>query len=94
MGFRFQKRIRIFKGLTLNVSKSGTSWTVGGPGASVNVRGDKVTGTVGAPGTGLSYRQTLVDGSEAASSGPYRGKPWRGVLWIALAALAIYLIVM
>jgi hypothetical protein len=50
MGFRFQKRIRIFKGLTLNLSKSGTSWTVGGPGASVNVRGDKVTGTVGAPG--------------------------------------------
>jgi hypothetical protein len=36
MGFRFQKRIRIFKGLTLNLSKSGTSWTVGGPGASVN----------------------------------------------------------
>ena len=56
MGFRFQKRIRFFKGLTLNLSKSGTSWTVGGPGASVNVRGDKVTGTVGAPGTGLSYR--------------------------------------
>ena len=30
MGFRFQKRIRIFKGLTLNLSKSGTSsWTAG-----------------------------------------------------------------
>jgi hypothetical protein len=92
MGFRFQKRIRIFKGLTLNLSKSGTSWAVGGPGASVNVRGHKVTGTVGARGTGLSYRQTLVDGSEPASSEPYRGKPWSGVLWIALAALAIYLI--
>ena len=39
MGFRFQKRIRIFKGLTLNLSKSGTSWTVGGPGAAVNLRG-------------------------------------------------------
>jgi hypothetical protein len=63
MGFRFQKRIRIFKGLTLNLSKSGTSWTFGGTGVSVNVRGDKVTGTAGAPGTGLSYRQTLVDGS-------------------------------
>jgi len=25
MGFRFQKRIRIFKGLTLNPSKSDTS---------------------------------------------------------------------
>jgi hypothetical protein len=32
MGFRFQKRIRIFKGLTLNLSKSGTSWAVGGRG--------------------------------------------------------------
>jgi hypothetical protein len=63
MGFRFQKRIRIFKGLTLKLSKSGTSWTVGGPDASVNVRGDKVTAAVGAPGTGPSYRQTLVDGS-------------------------------
>ena len=97
MGFRFQKRIRLFKGLTLNLSKSGTSWTVGGPGASVNVRGDKVTGTVGAPGTGLSYRQTLVDGSqpgsnETAGSEPYRGKPWRGVLWMVLIALGLYLV--
>ena len=32
MGFRFQKRIRIFKGLTLNLSKSGTSWSLGGRG--------------------------------------------------------------
>ena len=29
MGFRFQKRIRIFKGLALNLSKSGSSWTLG-----------------------------------------------------------------
>ena len=78
MGFRFHKRIRIFKGLTLNLSKSGTSWTVGGPGASVNVRGDKVTGTVGAPGTGLSYRQTLVDGSQPGSSDSAGGEPYRG----------------
>ena len=92
MGFRFQKRIRIFKGLTLNLSKSGTSWTVGGPGASVNVRGDKVTGTVGAPGTGLSYRQTLVDGAESESTEPYRGKHWRVVLCMVLIAVVLYLI--
>jgi hypothetical protein len=97
MGFRFQKRIRIFKGLTLNLSKSGTSWTVGGPGASVNVRGDKITGTVGAPGTGLSYRQTLVDGSQPGSSDsdgsvPYRGKPWCGVLWMVLIVVVLYLV--
>jgi hypothetical protein len=92
MGFRFQKRIRIFKGLTLNLSKSGTSWTVGGPGASVNVRGDKVTGTVGAPGTGLSYRQTLVDGAKSASTEPYHGKPSHGVLWMVLIAILLYLV--
>jgi hypothetical protein len=93
MGFRFQKRIRLFKGLTLNLSKSGTSWTVGGPGASVNVRGDKVTGTVGVPGTGLSYRETLVDGqpegTDPPSEKPVRGNPWRGLLWIILIVLAL-----
>ncbi len=95
MGFRFQKRIRIFKGLTLNLSKSGTSWTLGGPGASVNVRGEKLTGTVGAPGTGLSYRKTLLDeperdSSEASGGEHQRSKPWRGLAWMALIALAIY----
>ncbi len=49
MGFRFQKRIRIFKGLTLNLSKSGTSWTLGGRGASVNFKEGKATGNVGTP---------------------------------------------
>ncbi len=92
MGFRFQKRVRIFKGLTLNLSKSGTSWTVGRPGASVNVRGDKLTGTVGAPGTGLSYLQTLVDGSAGSGGGHMGGRAWRWVLWAALLAFLGYLI--
>lgn len=92
MGFRFQKRIRIFKGLTLDLSKSGTSWTVGAPGASVNVRGEKVTGTVGAPGTGLSYRQTLVDGSAGSGGRHASGHAWRWVLWAALLAFFGYLI--
>jgi hypothetical protein len=71
------------------LSKSGTSWTVGGPGASVNVRGGKVTGTVGAPGTRLFYRQTLLDGFEHARSEPYRAKHWRGVLWMVPTALVL-----
>jgi len=74
MGFRFQKRIRIFKGLTVNLSKSGTSWTVGGKGASINVRGDKVTGTAGIPGTGISYRERL----DAQSTEPSTSKPGIG----------------
>jgi hypothetical protein len=59
MGFRFQKRITLFKGLTLNLSKTGTSFTIGRRGASINVKGNKVTANVGLTGTGLSYRQRL-----------------------------------
>ena len=66
MSFRFQKRIRIVKGLTLNLNKSGSSWTVGRPGASVNFRGDKVSGNVGIPGSGI-FR---VHRSEPFSNSP------------------------
>ena len=76
MGFRFQKRIRIFKGLTLNLSKSGTSWTVGSPGASVNLKDGKATGTVGIPGTGLSYRERLGNNGSG-------GVGW--VVWLVIA---------
>lgn len=59
MGFRFQKRITLFPGVRLNLSKSGTSWSFGPRGLSVNVKDGKVTGTAGIPGTGLSYREQL-----------------------------------
>jgi hypothetical protein len=90
MGFRFQRRIRLFKGLTLNLSKSGTSLTVGVPGASVNVRDDKVTGNVGVPGTGMSYRESLsTDASreEGGRSGTKFAKVFFWLLVIALIAV-------
>jgi hypothetical protein len=88
MGFRFQKRIRIFKGLTLNLnlSKSGTSWTVGGPGASVNLKDGKATGTVGIPGTGLSYRERL---DNAGSGGSGRGGGLGWVVWLVVAIVLL-----
>ncbi|MGD9802466.1 MAG: DUF4236 domain-containing protein [Hyphomicrobiaceae bacterium] len=60
MGLRFQRRIRIFPGVYINLSKSGISASVGGKGATVNVgsTGRKMV-TVGVPGTGLSYRVPL-----------------------------------
>lgn len=95
MGLRFTQRIRLFKGLTLNLSKSGTSWTVGGPGASVNIRGRKVTGTVGVPGTGLSYRQTLSGAGEQPPVQPPAEEPYvpsaRRGRWL-LAGIAVVVV--
>lgn len=60
MGLRFQKRIKIFPGVYINLSKSGVSASVGGHGATVNVGADgRRMITLGIPGTGLSYRVPL-----------------------------------
>lgn len=56
MGFRFRRRLRLGKGVWINVSKSGTSLSVGGRGATINFGKKGATTTVGIPGTGLSYR--------------------------------------
>jgi uncharacterized protein DUF4236 len=57
MGFRFHRRIRILKGLYLNVgSKKGPSLSVGGRGITTNISGRGVHETFSVPGTGISYR--------------------------------------
>jgi hypothetical protein len=63
MGFRFSKRIKIGKGITLNLSKKGVSTTVGTRGASVNVGKRGVHLNAGIPGTGISTR-TKIGGKE------------------------------
>ncbi|KAA5952069.1 MULTISPECIES: DUF4236 domain-containing protein [unclassified Pantoea] len=55
MGLRYRKRIKIAPGLSLNISKSGISTSIGGRGATINVSKKGVRTTVGIPGTGLSY---------------------------------------
>ena len=60
MAFRFQKRIRIFPGVYLNLSKSGVSFSLGGHGATVNMGADgRRRVTFGIPGTGMSYQLPL-----------------------------------
>jgi hypothetical protein len=57
MGFRFQRRLRILKGLYLNVgAKKGPSLSVGGRGITTNISGRGVHETFSILGTGISYR--------------------------------------
>ena len=60
MGVR--KTINIFKGLKMNVSKSGVSFTVrGGKGVSANIGPKGLFLNTGIPGTGLYDRRKLLD---------------------------------
>jgi hypothetical protein len=92
MGLRFQKRLRLFKGLTLNLSKTGTSWTIGGRGASINLKDGKATGNVGIPGTGLSYRSKLTGSSntpEPKVLTETKGSSGLGVIILAIVLIAL-----
>ena len=59
MGFRFSRRISLFKGLRLNLSKSGTSVSVGGRGAWLTFGKKGTRATVGIPGTGMSWSEKI-----------------------------------
>ena len=59
MGILFRKRIKIVKGLHLNISKSGTSLSVGPRGANVTIGKKGAYANVGIPGTGLYARQKI-----------------------------------
>jgi hypothetical protein len=53
--FRFYRRVSIFPGLSINLSKSGPSVTVGMRGAHLTVGSKGIRRTVGIPGTGIYY---------------------------------------
>ena len=55
MGWRFQKRKRIGRGLTLNLGKRGASVSAGPRGAKLNLGPRGLTGTLTLLGTGLAY---------------------------------------
>lgn len=55
MGFRFFKRVNVLPGVTLNLSKSGGSFSVGPQGARLTMGPQGARVTLGIPGTGLYY---------------------------------------
>jgi hypothetical protein len=71
MGFIFRKRIKIAPGITINLSKSGVSTSIGPRGAKLTVGGSRgPRATVGIPGTGLSYSERLDGGPTQAQKVP------------------------
>ncbi|MYF36705.1 MAG: DUF4236 domain-containing protein [Synechococcus sp. SB0678_bin_12] len=68
MAWAFRKRIKVIPGVTINLSKSGISTSVGVRGASLTFRSDGVYRNLGLPGTGI-YSREKVDayGSQGAS---------------------------
>ncbi len=94
MGFRFRRRLRIAKGLYLNVSKTGTSVSIGRRGATLNLSEHGTRTTVGLPGSGLSYRsrtrpwRSANDGTAGATR-PKAGNVVVGLLIIGALAVAI-----
>ena len=67
MGWRFRKRIKIFPGFYINISKSGLGVNIGPKGANVSVGPNGTYVNTGIPGTGL-YRRDKVDSSKHSST--------------------------
>ncbi|MGH7987572.1 MAG: DUF4236 domain-containing protein [Candidatus Acidiferrales bacterium] len=94
--FRFYRRVHIFPGLSVNLSKSGPSLTVGMRGAHMTFGGRGVTRTVGIPGTGVYYtsRAGYHSGVHSAHTetplapGAQSAADWIGV-FVLLAMVAI-----
>jgi hypothetical protein len=55
MPLRFQRRIRIAPGISLNLNKRSLSTSFGRPGAHITIGPKGKRTTVGLPGTGFSY---------------------------------------
>lgn len=61
MGFRLFRRIRVAPGISINLSKSGLSTSIGGRGFHTTVGHGHIRNTVGIPGTGMYW--TSVSGA-------------------------------
>lgn len=70
MGLRFFKRIKIAPGLTLNMSKSGPSFSFGPRGLKYTVGPRGTRKTFGVPGTGLYYTTSSGWSKKQGGSSP------------------------
>jgi len=83
MPFRFYRRVHILPGVSVNVSKSGPSLSVGVRGAHVTLGRNGVSRTVGIPGTGIYYSSR----SGRHSGAHYQGANTSGLGWLIVAVV-------
>lgn len=93
-GLHFQKRIRLFPGLHLNLSRSGIGVSAGGRGFHVGVtaRGQRYV-SAGIPGSGLRVRQYSPAKPNVSTLAPLHSPRLR--IWplaISLIILAVLLL--
>lgn len=67
MALKFRRRVTVFPGVRLNLSKSGISTTIGPRGANVNFNRHGAFLNTGLPGTGIYDRQRIGGGRRKAS---------------------------
>jgi hypothetical protein len=60
MGFRFQRRLKLFPGVRLNFSRGGISTTIGVRGASFTLGHRGAYVNLGIPGSGFSFRERIL----------------------------------
>ena len=70
--FRFFRRVKLMPGVTMNLSKSGPSFSMGMRGAHVTVGRRGVRRTVGIPGTGVFYTSRTGYHSGVHTNAPKR----------------------
>ena len=91
MPFRFRRRVTLFPGVRVNLSKRGASLSVGGRGATMNLSRQGKRVSVGIPGSGISYSEfepsnQVVAGAQSRPAGGNAGRFW---VWPTAAILIV-----
>lgn len=84
MGFRFQKRIKVLPGVSVNIGKRGASVSVGPRGARTTVGKHGIKHSFGIPGTGIRYEtpyRTPGGGQRNIPPPPQSPEPPRVSFW-------------
>lgn len=98
MGWKFQKRIRLLPGVTINLSRKGISTSLGTTGARVTLGHGKRRTTLGIPGSGISHTdvvptKTARRSARAGIPAPQgRGGRWLKLLLISVAIFIVALL--